>query len=252
MYNNITLHELGESHKSDLIKGILGSIVEVNGIFNLLPFNTSNDSKNLTDTLENDKDLLVTLDTNNADRTGVEVASKAKKAARKYLSLILYANEEEHGFNGLDTVVSLSNNDTSGDISDWRTADGVFKTLDDGLSNNVDCFIMSRKSVSVYKKALREKQENTESVEFPNGQSVLSYKDVPIFVNDYIQGDSQTYVYGLKFANETDDSGITGLFSDGDAGIDIHIDGINTRLRWKCGFDIKNSDSVWRKKILIK
>lgn len=189
------------------------------------------------------------------DQTGVQIASKAKSAGRKYQNLLINgvagANNE---FAGLLTLVPAAQKvatAANGEALSFAILDELMDLpIDkDGV---VDYFMMPRRTLRAYQALLRGLggASISDVKTLPDGTQVPAYRNTPIFVNDYIPVDQVKGASGAVcttiFAGTFDDGsrtiGIAGLTATNQSGLHVEDIGIHSsrdervwRVKWYCG-----------------
>ena len=218
------------------------------------------------------------------DQIGVQVASKAKHAARQYQYQMMQGTGTDNGFKGLNSYIDdfpadFQKNDSYRLVWD-STPDQVFSDLDETLDGvldkdqNVDYLMMNQQAIRSYKNALRELGGATinETIQLPSGARVPVYCGVPIFANNWSRSptstdpvgtpgrlaDGETFIYAGTFDDGSESVGISGLTSRDNMG--IHVENVGTshdrdnriyRVKWYCGFAMYSRRGIYRNKVLL-
>lgn len=187
------------------------------------------------------------------DQTGIQIASKAKSAGRKYQNMLINGSGVSEEFTGL---VSLC---ASGQKADTGTNGGALSLviLDElcdlvtDKDGQVDYMTMHSRTVRSFKALLRTAGGATisEWVTLPSGKQIISYNGVPIFRNDWIPtnqtkggGSAQTTVFAGNLDDGSRGYGIAGLTASQEAGLGVDDVGISEtkdehiwRVKWYAG-----------------
>lgn len=248
---SVTLAESAKLSQDTLIAGLIESIVTVNHMYQLLPFegimgnalaynreNVLGDVQNagVGDTItakaaatftqvtsslvkiigDAEVDGLIQATRSNVnDQTGVQIASKAKNAGRNYQNQLINGTGAANQFNGLINLCASSQKATTGTNGSNLSFEIMDHMLDlvTSKDGDVDYIAMHARTIRSYKSLLRALGGVTmqEVFELPSGRNVPAYSGVPILRNDYIP------------INQTKGTGtgcttiFAGVFDDGDA-----------------------------------
>jgi len=248
---SVTLAESAKLAQDTLVAGLIESIITVNHMFQLLPFEgidgnalaynrenalgdiqratvgttitakaaatftavTSSLTKILGDA-EVDGLIQATRSATN-DQAGIQIASKAKAAGRDYQDQLINGDGTSNSFEGLLTLCASGQKATTG----ANGSNLSFTILDEMLDlvtakdGDVDFIAMHARTIRSYKVLLRALGGVTmqEVYELPSGKNVPAYSGVPIVRNDYIP---ITQVKGGSGAVCT--TIFAGCFDDGD------------------------------------
>jgi len=247
---SVTLAESAKLSQDTLIQGLIESIITVNHMYQLLPFEGINGNalaynrENVLGDVQNagvgdtitakaaatftqvtsslvkiigdaEVDGLIQATRSNMnDQTGVQLASKAKSAGRDYQSQMINGTGAGNQFNGLINLCASGQKATTG----GNGSNLSFEILDEMLDlvtakdGDVDYILMHARTIRSYKSLLRALGGVTmqEVYELPSGRNVPAYSGVPVLRNDYIP------------INQTKGSGtncttiFAGVFDDGD------------------------------------
>lgn len=223
---SVTLAESAKLAQDTLISGLIESIITVNHMYQLLPFegidgnalaynreNVLGDVESIgvggtitakaaatftkvTSTLvkiigdaEIDGLIQATRSAAN-DQTGTQIASKAKSAGRNFQSQLINGTGASDEFNGLINLCASSQKASTGS----NGSNLSFEILDEMLDlvtakdGDVDYIVMHARTIRSYKTLLRALGGVTmqEVYELPSGKNVPAYSGVPILRNDYI------------------------------------------------------------------
>ena len=248
---SVTLAESAKLAQDTLISGLIESVITVNHMFQLLPFEgingnalaynrenalgnveaigvggtitakaaatftqvTSNLTKIIGDA-EVDGLIQATRSADN-DQTGVQIASKAKSAGREYQDQLINGTGASDEFNGLINLLAGSQTATTGASGSNISFEILDEMLDLVTSKDgeVDYIVMHARTIRSYKTLLRALGgvNMTEVFELPSGKNVPAYSGVPILRNDWIP---TTQTKGGSGAVCT--SVFAGVFDDGD------------------------------------
>lgn len=189
-------------------------------------------------------------------QTGAQVASKAKSIARQYQDTMINGDGTSNTFSGLAALVpsgqKVNSGASSGSNLSFATLDELIDTVKD-KDGQVDFIMMPSRTRRSYFALLRALggANMSETMALPSGRRVPTYRDVPIFVNDWIsltqtQGTSSSIcnsIYAGTFDDGSGKHGISGLTAKGNAG--IRIENVGTmeakdekiiRVKFYCGF----------------
>lgn len=189
------------------------------------------------------------------DQTGIQIASKAKSAGRKYQNLLINgvagANNE---FAGLLTLVPAAQKVDTGLNGSVLTLEILDALMDLPIDKDgqVDYFLMPKRTLRAYMALLRALggASISESVTLPDGTMVPAYRNTPIFVNDYIptnqvkgaSGPIATTIFAGTFDDGSRTVGIAGLTATQKVGLHVEDVGIHHerderiwRVKWYCG-----------------
>lgn len=247
---SVTLAESAKLAQDTLISGLIESVITVNHMYQLMPFegidgnalaydreNALGDVQNagvgdtitaksaatftqVTSTLvtivgdaEVNGLIQATRSAKN-DQTGVQIASKAKSAGRNFQNMVVNGTGASNQFNGLINLCASSQKATTGSNGSSLSFEIMDEMLDlvTAKDGDVDYILMHARTIRSYKSLLRALGGVTmqEVFELPSGRNVPSYSGVPILRNDYIP------------INQTKGSGtacttiFAGVFDDGD------------------------------------
>jgi hypothetical protein len=247
---SVTLAESAKLAQDTLIAGLIESVITVNHMYQLMPFegidgnalaydreNVLGDVQNagIGDTITakaaatftNVTSTLVTIvgdaevngliqATRSAknDQTGIQIAAKAKSAGRNYQNMVVNGTGASNQFNGLINLCASGQKATTGTNGSNLSFEIMDEMLDlvTAKDGDVDYILMHARTIRSYKSLLRALGGVTmqEVFELPSGRNVPSYSGVPILRNDYIP------------INQTKGSGtacttiFAGVFDDGD------------------------------------
>ena len=285
----ITLAESAKLCQDQLVSGVIETIVTVNPLFELLPFNnidgnalsysrelTMGDSQFLgvggtitaknaatfqtvssgLTTLIGDAEVNGLIQATRSginDQTAVQVASKAKSVARKFMDAMINGDGTGDSFQGLLALTPASQKVNTGP----NGANLSFELLDELLDmvkdkdGNADYILMPRRSIRTYKSLLRALGGATidEVHTLPSGSRIMTYNGVPILPNDFIpvnqsvgSSSGTTTIFAGTFDDGSEKMGISGLTAKNNAGISVkrigekeNADEVITRVKFYCG-----------------
>ena len=285
----ITLAESAKLCQDQLVAGVIETIVTVNPLFELLPFNnidgnalsynrelTMGDSQFLgvggvitaknaatyqtvssgLTTLIGDAEVNGLIQATRSginDQTAVQVASKAKSVARKFMDAMINGDGTGDSFQGLLALTPASQKVNTG----ANGANLSFELLDELLDmvkdkdGNADYILMPRRSIRAYKSLLRALGGATidEVHTLPSGSRIMTYNGVPILPNDFIPvnqsvgaSSGTTTIFAGTFDDGSEKMGISGLTAKNSAGISVkrigekeNADEVITRVKFYCG-----------------
>jgi len=244
---SVTLAESAKLAQDTLVSGLIESIITVNHMFQLLPFegidgnalaynreNALGDIQRATvgDTITAKAAATFTAVTSSLTKilgdaevdgliqatrsavNDVQIASKAKSAGRDYQDQLVNGDGTGNSFEGMLSLCATGQYATTG-------ADGSnlsFTILDEMLDlvvakdGDVDFIVMHARTIRSYKVLLRALGGVTmqEVYELPSGKNVPAYSGVPILRNDYIP------INQTKGAGTNCTTIFAGCFDDGD------------------------------------
>lgn len=188
------------------------------------------------------------------DQTATQISSKAKHAGRLYRHMLINGTGATEQFTGLlalcasgQTVASTGAN---GDALSFERMDQIMDlvTAKDG---QVDYMVFNARERRAYRSLLRALGGAAiiETIELPDGKTVMAYSGVPIFRNDHVPIDQTrggssiaTTIFAGTFDDGSRSNGVAGLTAREAAGVmvtdvgeaensDDHI----WRVKWYCG-----------------
>lgn len=222
----VTLAESAKLTQDMLLAGVIESIVEVNPLFEVMPFTpiegnalAYNREKVLGDvqflgvggtitakapaefdkvtssltTLIGDAEvngLIQATRSNYTDQKAIQVASKAKSLGRKYQEAMIVGNGASNTFAGLLSLVptaQLVDTGTNGSNFSFEILDELMDKIKD-KDGSCDYFMMPARTIRAYYALLRGLGGATigDVVTLPSGRQIPAYRGVPIFRNDWI------------------------------------------------------------------
>lgn len=186
-----------------------------------------------------------------------QIASKAKSASRKYQDMMINGTGIGDEFVGLRGLVASSQTIHAAGASIGNGAVLTFELLDELLDlikdkdSRPDFLMMSARERRRVLQLLRSLggASPADVYTMPNGEEIVAYNGIPIFVNDYIPTNltaGSASNASVIFAGTLDDGsmthGISGLTAKNAAGISVVEVGQSetkdeeiTRVRWYCG-----------------
>ena len=248
---SVTLAESAKLSQDTLVVGLIESIITVNHMFQLLPFEGINgnalaynrenvlgdvESIGVAGTITAKAAATFTAVTSSLtkiigdaevdgliqatrsaeqDQTGIQIASKAKSAGRNYQNQLINGSGASDEFNGLINLCASGQKATTG-------TDGSnlsFTILDEMLDlvtakdGEVDYIVMHARTIRSYKTLLRALGGVTmqEVYELPSGKNVPAYSGVPILRNDWLPINQTKGASGAVATTI-----FAGVFDDGD------------------------------------
>lgn len=284
---SVTLAESAKLAQDDLVSGVIENVITVNQMFELLPFDGidgnalsynrenvlgavevttvgstiaagkaaatfTNVTSSLT-TIIGDAEvngLIQATRSAETDQTGVQVSSKAKSAGRSYQNMLINGTGAANQFSGLLNLVDATKLINHNANLNFDVLDQLIDLVID-KDGEVDYFAMNGRTLRAYLALLRGLGGAAigETVELPSGGSVPSYRNVPIFTNNWIPINqttgslsTTTTIFAGTFDDGSRSMGISGLTASEEAGIVIEDVGIHqsrdetiTRVKWYCG-----------------
>jgi hypothetical protein len=224
--SSVTLAESAKLSQDKLTAGLIESIITVNHMYELLPFEgiTGNaiayNRENVLGSVGNygvgdtithkaaatftqvtsslvkiigdaEVDGLIQATRSNInDQTGIQIASKAKNAGRDFQNQLINGTGASNQFNGLINLCASSQKATTG----ANGSNLSFEIMDEMMDlvvakdGDVDFIVMNSRTIRSYKTLLRALGGVTmqEVFELDSGRNVPAYSGVPILRNDYV------------------------------------------------------------------
>lgn len=291
---SVTLEEAGKLAVDQLVQGVIEEIIDSNPMFEIFPFegidgnslafnreNTLGDvqvlgvggtitaknpatwtrvNANLT-TILGDAEvngLIQATRSGQVDQKAMQIASKAKSAARKYQDMMINGTGIGDEFVGLRGLVATSQKigaktggvDTNGGVLTFELLDELLDLIKD-KDSRPDFLMMSARERRRVQQLLRAMggASPADVYTMPSGEQIIAYNNVPIFINDYIPTNltrGTATNASVVFAGTWDDGslthGISGLTARNAAGISVVEVGQSetkdeeiTRVRWYTG-----------------
>ncbi len=223
---SVTLAESAKLTQNQLLAGVIESIVDVNPIYEVMPFqdiegnalgynreNALGDvqflgvdgtitakaaatftavTASLT-TIIGDAEvngLIEATRSNVQDQTAIQIASKAKSLGRKYQDNMITGDGTSDTFVGLLSLIPAGQKitpATNGQNLSFDILDQLIDKIKD-KDGQVDYFMMPARTIRAYYALLRALGGATigDVIQLPSGKKVPVYRDIPIFRNDYI------------------------------------------------------------------
>lgn len=221
---SVTLAESAKLTLDMLLAGVIENVVEVNPIFEVMPFmeiegnalaynreNVLGDvqylgvggtitakaaatftkvTSSLT-TIIGDAEvngLIQATRSNITDQKSTQIASKAKSLGRKYQQGMIIGDGTADSFTGLLSLMPAAQKiDKNASAYGFADLDNLIDLIKD-KDGQVDWMMMSARSIRSYYGLLRALggANITEVVTLPSGRTVPSYRGIPIFRNDWI------------------------------------------------------------------
>ena len=189
-------------------------------------------------------------------QAAAQISSKAKSLARQYQDTMINGDGTSNTFQGLAALVPAGQKIGAAAGAGSNLSFDILDQLIDAVKDKdgqVDYIMMpsrTRRSFFALLRALGGASIN-DVMTLPSGRKVPMYRDVPIFVNDWMpvnqtQGSSSgicSSIYAGTFDDGSGKHGISGLTARGTAG--IRVDNIGTkeaaderiiRVKFYCGF----------------
>jgi hypothetical protein len=247
---SVTLAESAKLSQDTLVTGLIESVITVNHMFQLLPFEGINGNalaynrenalgdvqslgvagtitakaaatftqvtSNLTKIIGDAEvdGLIQATRSNENDQTGVQIASKAKSAGRSYQNQLINGTGASDQFNGLINLCATGQKAATGTNGSPLSFELMDEMMDLVTSKDgeVDYICMHARTIRSYKTLLRALGGVTmqEVFELPTGKNVPAYSGVPILRNDWIP------INQTKGAGTNLTTIFAGVFDDGD------------------------------------
>jgi len=226
---SVTLAEAAKLTNDMLLAGVIESIVEVNPIYEVMPFmgiegNALAYNREVTlgdvqfagvddtitaknpatfdrvtselTTLIGDAEvngLIQATKSDFTDQKATQIASKAKSLGRKYQQNLIIGDGTSNSFEGLLTLLPASQTvDTGTDGSNltFELLDELIDTVKD-KDGSVDYFMMPARTIRAFMSLLRALggASINDVLTLPSGRQVPMYRGVPIFRNDWLPVD---------------------------------------------------------------
>ena len=246
---SVTLAESAKLTQNELHAGVIESIVEVNPIYQLMPFQdiegnalaynrenvlgdvqflgvdgtitakaaaTFTQATSTLTTLIGDAEvngLIQATRSNVQDQTAIQIASKAKSIGRKYQQNMLIGDGTADTFPGLFTLIpagQILSSAANGQNLTFDIMDALIDQVKD-KDGQVDYIMMSARTIRSYYALLRTLGGAGigDVVQLASGTKIPVYRDIPILRNDFMP------VNQVKGAASTCTSIIAGTFDDG-------------------------------------
>ena len=246
---SVTLAEAAKLTNDMLLAGVIESIVEVNPIYELMPFMgidgnalAYNREKTLGDiqfagvddtitaknpatfdrvtseltTLIGDAEvngLIQATKSNYTDQKAIQIASKAKSLGRKYQQNLIIGDGTSNQFEGLFSLLPASQTivaGTNGAVLSFELLDELIDQIKD-KDGQVDYFMMPARTLRSFMALLRALggASINDVLTLPSGRQVPMYRGIPMFRNDWLPTDQTTGT------SDVTSSVIAGTFDDG-------------------------------------
>lgn len=186
------------------------------------------------------------------DQTAIQIASKAKAAARKFQDMMINGDGTNHTFAGLLNLVTATQKAVTG--ANGRTFD--FDVLDELIhlvkdkDGQVDWFMLPARTIRAYFSKLRALggASINDTMTLPNGGTIPVYRGIPLFQNDWIpinqtkgSGTALTTIFAGNWDDGSRTKGIAGLTAKKHAGLGVEPVGVSEtkdekiwRVKWYC------------------
>lgn len=198
--------------------------------------------------------------TNPNDQQAIQIAGKAKSIGRKFQDTLINGNISllPNSFDGLKRKVPVAQKfGTAGQAYSFEILDGLIDLVK-SKDGQVDYFMMNSRHIRQHLRLLRALggANITEVMTLPGGGTIMSYRGIPIFRNDWVAVTNTPAVVGPPavpesntadiYAGVWDDGskkiGLSGITSENQMGIFVsHVgekedtNDVVTRLRFYCG-----------------
>lgn len=188
------------------------------------------------------------------DQTAVQISSKAKHCGRLWQYMLVNGTGASDQFTGMISLCAVgqtvASTGANGDVLSFVKMDEVtdLVTAKDG---KVDFLAFHARERRAYRALLRGLGGAAimETVELPDGSSIMAYSGVPIFRNDYIpitqtrgSATNASTIFGGCFDDGSRSNGLAGLTAREASGINIEDVGVAEakdehiwRVKWYCG-----------------
>ncbi len=293
--STVTLLEAAKLCREELIAGIIKTVVNVDQLFQVLPFqgisgnalaynreNVRGDvqyvgvgdditatnpatftkvTSSLTTLLgqaEVNQLLQDTMSEDGNDQTAVQIASKASSCGDQFRDSLINGSGAGDEFTGLLSLCAGSQSiDTgvNGTVFDFDILDELMDKVRD-KNGRVDYFCMSTRTRRSYFRKLRALGGAGigETITLPSGEEIPAYRQVPLFVNDFVPIDQTkgassncTSILAGTFDDGSMKVGISGLTARRNAGMKVEDIGPHQtkderlyRVKWYCGLALFN------------
>lgn len=167
------------------------------------------------------------------DQTGTQVSSKAKHTGRVFRHMFINGTGAGDQFTGIKSLCAAGQTVAAtlanGDVLSFERMDEV-QDLVVAKDGSVDYMAFNGRERRAYRTLLRGLGGAAimETVELPDGKTIMGYSGVPIFRNDYIpidetQGGSSnaSTIYAGTFDDGSRSNGVAGLTAREAAGINV-------------------------------
>jgi len=187
------------------------------------------------------------------DQKAAQIASKAKSIGRTYQQNMITGDGTANTFSGLMSLLAAGQTidaGVNGAPIDFIMLDELIDSVKD-KDGQVDYIMMPARTRRSYFAALRALPgaDIGESIDLPSGRKIPTYRQIPIFVNDYIPinqvhgtSTTSTTVFAGTFDDGSGSHGISGITAKGDAGVRVEEVGTHqtrdetiSRVKFYCG-----------------
>ncbi len=246
---SVTLAESAKLSQNLLYAGVIETIVDVNPIFEVMPFqdihgnalaynreNAMGDSQFLgvdgtitakaaatftqvtsaLTTIIGDAEvngLIQATRSDIQDQTAIQIASKAKSIGRKYQQNMIIGDGTSDTFTGILTLIPAGQKITSATNGQNLSFDIMDQLIDQikDKDGQVDYFMFPARTIRAYYALLRTLGGATigDVIQLPSGKKIPVYRDIPIFRNDFLP------VNQVQGSASTATTIIAGTFDDG-------------------------------------
>lgn len=197
------------------------------------------------------------------DQEAIQIAGKAKSIGRKFQDTMINGDSTVNplAFDGLARLVPAGQTLPANSAFSLEILDNLIDLVK-SKDGQVDFLMMNSRHVRNYLRVLRALggASINEVVTLPGGQTVMGYRSVPIFKNDWIPvaggaepAANRSDIYAGNFDDGSKKIGISGLTSAQNSGIFVTKVGekegsndIITRVRFYCGFALFSELGVAR------
>ncbi len=296
---SVTLAESAKLAQDQLVAGVIENVITVNKAFQVMPFdgisgnalayNRENvlgdvDVEGVGDligakgaatftqvtssltTIVGDAEvnglISATRSSDGNDQTAVQIASKAKSAARKYQDMLINGTGTANEFNGLINLCPASQHADTGVNGGPLSFDFLDELIDlvTDKDGQVDWMMFPARTLRSYFALLRALGGASigDTMELPSGEEVPAYRGIPIFRNDWIpvnqtkgSGSGQTTIFAGNWDDGSQQHGIAGLTAEDMAGISVIDVGESEtrdehiwRVRWYCGLALFSEKGI--------
>jgi len=246
---SVTLAQAAKLTNDMLLAGVIESIVEVNPIYELMPFMgidgnalAYNREATLGDTqfagvddtitaknpatftrvtselttLIGDAEvngLIQATKSNFSDQKAIQIASKAKSLGRKYQQNLIIGDGTLNSFEGMLTLMpagQIVDSGANGSVITFELLDELIDQIKD-KDNQVDYFMMPARTIRSFMALLRALggASINDVLTLPSGRQIPMYRGIPMFRNDWLPTDQ------AKGTATNTTSIIAGTFDDG-------------------------------------
>ena len=189
--------------------------------------------------------------TNPNDLQAIQIAGKAKSIGRKFQDTLINGNATAvpNSFDGLALKVPLSQRvGVAGQAYSLEILDSLIDLIK-SKDGQVDYFLMNSRHIRQHLRILRSLggANISEVANLPGGGTIMAYRGIPIFRNDWIRLDTtgakhEADIYAGVWDDGSKKIGLSGITSENQSGIFVTQVGekedtndVITRLRFYCG-----------------